>query len=161
MLHGEVRSTEVNTMRRLTLLPAAMLAVLLAAAPAAADSTYQTERLTLAPVAGGSGSGMVVNAHANGPEIYAHEQYRLAGAEPNETYEVWLLLGPNCDALAPAVNTASITTNAAGNGAANYVFTFDFVDSLGVRGMTFAGAWQVLKDEVVVYQTGCTSIELD
>ena len=150
-------------MRRLTLIPVAMLAVLLAAAPAAADSTYQTERLVLAPVAGSgaTGSGMVVNAHPNGPQIYAHEQYLLRGAEPNETYEVWLLLGPNCDALAPAVNTASITTNAAGNGAANFVFTFDSVDSLGIRGMTFAGAWQVLKDGVVVYQTGCTSIELD
>lgn len=150
-------------MRRLTLFPMTMLVVLLAAGPVAADSTYQTERLVLSPVAGSgeTGSGMVVNAHPNGPQIYAHEQYLLRGAEPNETYEVWLLLGPNCDALAPAVNTASITTNAAGNGAANFVFTFDFVDSLGIRGMTFAGAWQVLKDGVVVYQTGCTSIELD
>jgi len=150
-------------MRRLILLPLATVALLLAATPAVADSTYQTERLSLRPVAGSgeTGSGMVVNAHPNGPRIYAHEQYLLTGAEASETYDVWLLLGADCASLAPAVPTASIRTNAAGNGAAKYVFTFDFVDGAGLRGMTFAGAWQVLNDGVVAYQTGCTSIELD
>ena len=148
-------------MRRLTLLPLATLAVLLAATPAAADSTYQTERLLLEDADGGV-FGMVVNAHPNGPQIYAHEQYLLTGAEPNETYAVWLLVGANCDSLGQFRQTGSITTNAAGNGTANYVFTFDEIDSLGVRGATLAGAWQVVdEDGNVVYETDCTSIALD
>ena len=148
--------------RRLTLLPMATVALLLAAAPAAADSTYQTERLVLRPtVVGEEGSGMVVNAHPNGPRIYAHEQYLLTGAKAGETYEVWLLVGSDCDSLDRFRPTASITTNAAGNGGAGYFFTFAEIDALGVRGATLAAAWEVVNDGVVAYQTDCTSIELD
>ena len=163
-------------MRRLTLLPLATLAVLLAATPAAADSTYQTERLALRPAADSDekGSGMVVNAHPNGPRIYAHEQYLLTGAKPHETYQVYLLLAAydedtfdaDCEALeempgGTGLATSSIATNSAGNGSANYVFTFEFVDSAGLRGMTFTAAWRVDLGSSPAYRTGCTAIQLD
>jgi hypothetical protein len=153
---------EADTMRRLTLLPLATLALLLAAAPVAADSTYRTERLRLRPAdSGEQGYGMVVNAHPNGPRIYAHEQYLLTGAKPRETYEVWLLVGADCDSLQRFVQTASITTNGAGNGAGDVFFSFEAIDALGVRGTTLAGAWEVVNDGLVAYETDCTSIELD
>ena len=163
-------------MRRLTLFPVAMLGLLLTAAPAAADSTYQTERLALRPVAGTgeTGTGMVVNAHPNGPRIYAHEQYLLAGAKSNESYLVYLLLTPydeatftaDCEALqdmpgGTGLPTSIIKTNSAGNGSANYIFSFDFVNGAGLRGLTFTAAWRVDLAGSPAYRTGCTVIALD
>lgn len=162
-------------MRRLTLL-AALLALPLSATTAAADSTYQTERLVLQPVAasGEWGSGMVVNAHPNGPRIYAHEQYLLTGAKRRETYQVYLLLteynastySADCAALRAApggtgLPTSSIRTNSAGNGSAKYVFSFDFVNGAGLRGMTFTAAWRVDLGSSPAYRTNCTVIALD
>ena len=153
-------------MRRLRLLPLLLLSMGLAASPVAADSTYRTERLALSPAARGgeSGSGMVVNAHPNGPQIYAHEQYLLRHAAPDTTYQVYLLLGADCTSVTTGttgIHTGTITTNVAGNGSANKVFTFAFVDSAGIRGMTFQAAWLVMRDGVPAYRTPCTTIALD
>ena len=154
-------------MRRLLLLPLLLLlSTALTAGPVSADAVYQTERLVLAPAAGSGerGSGMVVNAHPNGPRIYAHEQYLLRQARPGATYQVHLLLGADCGSVtsgSAGLVTASITTNAAGNGAASKVFTFAFVDSLGIRGMSFKAAWLVSRDGVPAYRTACTTITLD
>ena len=153
-------------MRRLRLLPLLLLAMGLAAGPVSADSTYPTERLALSPAAGGgeSGSGMVVNAHPNGPQIYAHEQYLLRHARPNTTYQVYLLLGADCASGTTGttgIHTVTITTNAAGNGSANKVFTFAFVESAGIRGMTFKAAWLVSRNGSPAYRTPCTTIALD
>ena len=152
-------------MRRLRLLPLLLLSMGLAAGPVSADSTYPTERLALSPARSGeSGSGMVVNAHPNGPQIYAHEQYLLRHARPNTTYQVYLLLGADCASVTTGttgIQTGTITTNAAGNGSANKVFTFAFVESAGIRGMTFKAAWLVTRNGAPAYRTGCTTIALD
>jgi hypothetical protein len=63
----------------LALTIAAVLAATLAAA-ASADRAYHTERLALRGLNGAPGGGMVVNAHPNGPIVYAHEIYVLNGA---------------------------------------------------------------------------------
>ena len=49
----------------------AVLAATLVAV-ASADSAYHTERLELRGLNGAPGGGMVVNAHPNGPIVYAH-----------------------------------------------------------------------------------------
>jgi hypothetical protein len=135
-------------------------------APAAADATYRTERLALVALGGAPlRAGAVVNAHANGPRIYAHEQYTLVGAQPRTDYQVVLLVDLDSAACATApelrVPTAVLTTNAAGTGTASAVFTP--ADAAGLRGLTVGGRWQVtLKDSNdVLYQTACTAITLD
>src|SRR5215216_432489 len=75
--------------KMLVLVAAAGVLVLALNATAAADSAYHTERLALSGVSGAPGSGMVVNAHANGPNVYAHEIYTLRHAVPG-TYQVVL-----------------------------------------------------------------------
>ena len=90
-------------------------------------------------------SGFVENIHANGPTIYAHEQYVLNGAAPNTTYHVVLMIFPGdttCSG-APAVSipTATIQTNTAGNGVAFHVFTP--ADADGLHGATVGGLWTV------------------
>ena len=151
---------------RLAALALVALAALLALPHAAtADRSYRTERLELAPVAGAPlRSGFVVNAHANGPRVYANERYVLVGALPNQTYLVTLLVFPGdpACAVAPAlaIETATLTTNAAGTGEAQARF-----DPTGVppewRGTTVGGLWQVSLDGAVQYATACTAIALD
>src|SRR4051812_2282491 len=98
------------------------------AGPAFADSVYHSGHYNLTAVSGAQlRSGFVENIHANGPIVYAHEQYVLNGAAPNTTYHVALMIFPGdttCSGT-PAVTipTATIDTNAAGNGVAYHVFT--------------------------------------
>jgi len=113
-------------------------------------------------------AGAVVNAHANGPQRYAHEQYTLVGAQPNTTYQVRLLVDRDGAACATApelmelmLPTAELTTNAAGNGTAQAVFTpADVGDPANT---TVGGRWQVtlVGGSTVLYQTACTAITLD
>ena len=147
---------------------AAAVAVLVTGTgPAAADATYHTERLPFAAVGGAPlQAGAVVNAHANGPNVYAHEQYTLVGAQPATAYQVLLLVdvaSPTCATATPALTlpTKVLTTNAAGNGTASAVFTP--ADAAGLRGLTVGGRWQVTlaTGGPVLYQTACTAITLD
>ena len=134
------------------------------AGPAAADATYHTERLEFVAVGGAPlRGGAVVNAHANGPQRYAHEQYTLVGARPATAYQVRLLVdvdGPTCTAAPDITVATDLTTNAAGTGTASRVFTPAEVG--GLTG-TVRGRWQVtLKGSSDVhYQTACTAITLD
>ena len=69
----------------------------------------------------------VENIHANGPNVFAHEQYVVNGAEPNTTYSVALWIyaaGSGSCAGAPTVKftTETFTTNAAGNGETGHTF---------------------------------------
>jgi hypothetical protein len=136
------------------------------AAPAAADATYHTERLAFVAVGGAPlRTGAVVNAHANGPQVFAHEQYTLVGAQPATAYQVVLLVypdSPTCTTGTPLMlPTAGLTTNAAGNGTASAVFTP--ADAAGLRGLTVGGRWQVTLagGGAVLYQTACTAVTLD
>lgn len=149
---------------RLAALALAALALLTLPGIAGADQTYPTERLPLLPI--GSAplrSGFVVNAHADGPRVYANERYVLNGALPNETYAVTLLVFPDDPACAGAVipiGTAELTTNAVGNGEARARFTPTDVPP-ELQGTTIGGLWQVSLDTVVQYATACTAIALD
>jgi hypothetical protein len=129
------------------------------AGTAAADRVYHTERLELSGVGGAPGGGMVVNIHPNGPNVYAHEIYTLRHAVPG-TYQVFLNLFPtslNCTGLSAALPTATITTNAIGNGWADVKFTPEDVGPL--RGMTFSISWSVVGP--ATYVTACTVVTLD
>src|SRR5215204_2979888 len=102
-------------MRKMVVLVAAAGVLVLALnATAAADSAYHTERLALSGVSGAPGGGMVINAHANGPNVYAHEIYTLRHAVPG-TYQVVLsIYAGSLDCTGPAIMlpTAVLMTNA-------------------------------------------------
>ena len=126
---------------------------------AAADRVYPTEHLELTGVGGASGGGMVVNIHPNGPNVYAHEIYTLRQAVPG-TYQVVLNVfaaSLNCTGSSTAIPTATMTTNASGNGRAEVRFTPEEVAAL--RGMTFSISWTVAGP--ATYVTACTVVTLD
>ena len=146
-------------MRGIIGLLVAMLAGAILAAAADADAVYHTERLELSGVAGAPGGGMVVNVHTNGPQVYAHEIYTLRGAVPG-TYQVNLNVFPNslnCTGASLAIPTATLETNALGNGQADVKFTP--ADVAAFRGMTFSLSWTVTGP--ATYATGCTVVVLD
>ena len=129
------------------------------AGTAAADNVYHTQRLLLNGVGGAPGGGMVVNIHANGPRVYAHEIYLLRHAVPG-TYQVSLTLFPtslDCTGPSMAIPTATIETNARGNGRADVKFTPDDVGAL--RGTTVSVSWSVAGP--ATYVTACTVVTLD
>ena len=129
------------------------------AGTAAADRVYHTERLELSGVGGAPGGGMVVNIHANGAKVYAHEVYVLRQAVPG-TYQVSLTLFPtslNCTGQSVPIPTAMIDTNAVGNGRADVKFTPEDVGTL--RGTTVSINWSVTGP--ATYATDCTVVTLD
>src|SRR5260221_8599702 len=112
------------------------------AGPGVADSVYHSGHYNLTAVnAAPLRSGFVENIHANGPTVYAHEQYVLNGAAPNTTYQVVLMIFPGdttCSGTpAVAIPTATIHTNAAGDGVAYHVFIP--ADANGLHGATVGG----------------------
>ena len=146
-------------MRGILSLVAVTVGAAVLAGAAAADAVYHTERLELAGLAGAPGGGMVVNVHTNGPQVYAHEIYTLRDAVPG-TYQVTLNVFPtslNCTGTALAFPTATLVTNARGNGRADVKFTPEDVG--GFRGMTFSLSWTVTGP--ATYVTGCTVVVLD
>jgi hypothetical protein len=146
-------------MRGILGLAAVTLAAAALAGTAAADAVYHSERLELKGLAGAPGGGMVVNVHTNGPQVYAHEIYTLRQAVPG-TYQVILNVFPtslDCTGMALAVPTATLETNARGNGRADLKFTPE--DVTGFRGMTFSLSWTVTGP--ATYVTSCTVVVLD
>jgi len=135
----------------------------LSAGPALADGVYHSTHNDLRAVgAAPLRSGFVQNIHANGPNVYAHEQYVLNGAKPNTTYQVDLLIfpgDPTCSSTPVPIPAASIRTNAAGNGVAHHVFRPSDAD--GLHGTTVGGTWTVSAGGAVRYRTGCATIVLD
>jgi hypothetical protein len=151
-------------MRRLTLVLAlSTVSIAALALPAAADAVYHSGHIPFAPVGEAPlRSGFVENIHANGPNVFAHEQYLVNGAEPNATYDVVLTISigdPTCTSPSFAITTATITTDAAGNGTANHVFTP--ADAASLRGLLLGGMWQLVEGGTVVYATGCEAVQLD
>jgi hypothetical protein len=147
--------------KMLLVVAAASVLVLTFNGTAAADSAYHTERLALSGLSGAPGGGMVVNAHANGPNVYAHEIYTLRHAVPG-TYQVVLSIfatSLSCDGT-PTIElpTAQLSTNAAGNGRADVKFTPE--DAGGLRGSTVSVRWTV-SGPAATYATRCTVVTLD
>jgi hypothetical protein len=128
------------------------------------DAVYHSAHLALSPShAAPLRSGFVENIHANGPNVFAHEQYVLNGAAANTTYTVVIHLSDSLDisCAAPFLNltTTTLTTNVAGNGSAYHVFTPAEAD--GLVNSTFRAYWTVELNGSVVYTTDCVSITLD
>jgi len=128
------------------------------AATAVADRVYHTERLELTGVGGAPGGGMVVNVHANGPNVYAHEIYVLRHAVPG-MYQVVLTVFPSqdCTGTSMPIPTAMIETNATGNGRADVKFTPE--DVAPFRGTTVSIIWTATGP--ATYVTDCTAVTLD
>jgi hypothetical protein len=146
-------------MRHIFVLAATALLAAAFVGTAAADQVYHTERLELTGVGGAPGGGMVVNIHPNGPNVYAHEIYTLRNAVPG-VYQVSLNLFPtslNCTGATVALPTATLTTNATGNGRADVKFTPE--DATAIRHMTFSISWTVVGP--ATYVTDCTVVTLD
>ena len=57
------------------------------------------------------------------------------------------------------IPTASLRTNAAGNGTAYHVFTPEDAD--GLRGLTVGGMWFLVDGGSPAYATACAQVELD
>ena len=130
------------------------------ASTASADQAYHTERLALHAVTSGApGGGMVVNAHADGPIVYAHEIYVLNQATPG-MYQVTLHIFPttlDCTGTSLALPTAMLTTNGEGNAKADVKFTPE--EAAAIRGLTVSAFWTISGP--ATYATDCTVISLD
>lgn len=145
--------------KMLMLVAAAGVLVLALNATATADSAYHTERLALSGLSGAQGGGMVVNTHANGPKVYAHEIYTLRHVVGG-TYQVVLNIyatSLSCSGAPIEIETAQIPTNAAGNGHGDAKFTPE--DAAGLRGSTVSVRWTVSGP--ATYTTQCTVVTLD
>jgi hypothetical protein len=139
-------------------------AALFGAAAAGADATYHTGHIALSPIGGASlRSGFVQNIHANGPNVYAHEIYQLAGAGADTSYQVVLSIwtaNTSCSGTsALQLPTAVVSTNGAGNGLADIVFTPAAAD--GLRGLTLSAMWTLWNGATATYVTGCEVLTLD
>jgi hypothetical protein len=152
-------------MRRMmvTLVLAAMSVTAGGALPAGADALYHSQHISLTPIAGAPlRSGYVENIHPDGPNVYAHEEYVLNGAEPAAVYQVVLRIFPvdtTCSSTPIVIPTATIATNAAGNGAADQVFTP--ADAGGLRGLTVGIIWTLMSGSTPAYTTACATVHLD
>lgn len=139
------------------------IVVMAGAVSARADAVYHSQHVALSPVgAAPLRSGFVENIHADGPNVYAHEQYVVNGAEPDTTYQVVLMIFPldtTCSSSPIMIPTAVITTNAAGNGSAYHVFTP--ADADGLHGLTVGGMWFLMNGNTAEYTTSCATVHLD
>ena len=145
---------------------ALMLMLMVVTGPASADATYHTQKIPFMPLAAGTGGGgFVVNIHANGPNVFAHEEYVVKGAQPLTTYEVTLQVSlandPTCSSPIAAVVSATVTTNPEGNGTAFHVFTPADISGAGLHGMTIHPRWTLSTGGKVVYTTECATAQLD
>jgi hypothetical protein len=131
-----------------------------------ADAVYHTERLALEPVAGAAGSGMVVNIHPNGPNVFAAERYGLRGAEPMSTYTVWLVIDASslaCEFDGLVIPMAvALETNAAGNGTtpADFFFAPEGIPPC-LRDASFPIHWEATLAGAMTHITDSTTVTLD
>lgn len=151
---------------RVIALALAIALVLATAASTVADQTHHTTRSEFHAVGDAPlKSGFILNIHANGPNVFAHEVYSLNGAIPNTTFQ--LVAHVYLDDLscggAPSVSLpiGEITTSGAGNVTDDIVLSLEAANALGFRNVTGADLWQVLLDGEVVYQSECTLATAD
>ena len=140
------------------------IAALVIVPAAAGDAVYHSQHVALTPVAAESGSGFVENIHANGPNVFAHEQYVVRGALPLTTYDVEINVFSPADSTCSGpplfeATTATFTTNPAGNASAYHVFTP--ADAAGIRGLRIHAYWTLSTGGSVAYKTTCQTIQLD
>ena len=154
-------------MRRILVTFIALFALLaLTATSVAADAVYHTDQIAIQSVGDASGSGRVINIHPNGPTVFASERYMLRGAEPDATYQVWLVVDAaelDCAFTdLPILMAASVTTNAVGNATtpADFYFTPGGVPPC-LREQSFPIHWEVTLDGQLTHQTEVITVTLD
>ncbi len=149
-------------MKRMTLAAAALALALPTAA--LGDAVYHSDHVEFVAVGDAPlRTGFVENIHPNGPNVFAHEVYVLNGVSPNRAYQVVLLLYPfdaTCSAAPAQIATASLTTNAAGNGRADFFLAPGDIPAV-LRNATHGVAWNVTAGETIAYKTDCASVTLD
>jgi hypothetical protein len=139
------------------------------ASTAIADQYFHTVHLDLTPI--GSEplkSGFVEDIHTNGSQIAALERYVLVGAAPDTTYTVALNIyatDPTCTATTPAprvIQSATFTTNAAGNGEGEHTFvqTAPWPPPVPPTLRTEYIQWVVSDASGPQYETPCTLVVL-
>lgn len=159
-------SGKKTTVVALCWLLAASVASCLWASAAGADGTYHTAHIPLSPIGDAPlRSGFVQNIHANGPNIAAREMYQLNGAEPNTSYQVvalgWFRNTSCSGSPTVRIRDAVLTTDAAGNGVADHVFTLADVTRFGLRHVTFSATWILFNGTTAAYTTDCEVITAD
>jgi hypothetical protein len=158
---GPLEEAMRTTVRTLLCLIAMLVAV--PATVANADAVNPSQHIALHPVGTAPlRTGFVENIHANGPNVYAHEVYVVAGAAPRTSYDVTISVfvqDPGCSTTPLVLQTATLTTNAAGSGRADVVFSP--ADADGLRGASHGAIWSLSISGTPVYQTACTTIVLD
>ena len=131
-----------------------------------ADGVYKTQHISLRVIDDDPlRSGSVTNIHANGPIVYANEQYHLNGAEANTTYgvflEVWVEDRSCSESPDLALPTSSFTTNGAGNGHGKARFAPAGVAGLPTAPVVHGVNWVFKDGAVAAYETGCQPVVLD
>jgi hypothetical protein len=146
-----------------TLLCLIAMLVALPVTTANADAVNPSQHIPLHPIGTAPlTTGFVENIHANGPNVYAHEVYIVAGAVPRTSYDVTISVyvqDPACSTTPLTLHTAMLTTNAGGSGRADVVFSP--ADADGLRGASHGAIWSLSVSGAPIYQTGCTTIVLD
>ena len=158
---------------RRVLLSAALAFLLLAtASPVLADQSNHTTRLPLwlTPAGQVAGhptlrAGQVVNIHANGPVVFAIEDYLLNGARPLTSYAVVLgfYAGSCAGGFAfPFPNGVTLTTDANGNAHGQARITPELVASFGLHNTDWGIVWTFVDGNgVAAYSTTCTDVHID
>jgi hypothetical protein len=140
-----------------------MLVLVLAAPPALADQVSHSQHIPLHAVGDAPlRNGFVENIHAEGPMVFAHEVYVLAGALPNTTFTVSIAVyfrDVTCGSTPITFTTATLTTSAGGGGTADVFFSPE--DAAALRNAAHGAIWTLSVDDTPVYRTDCTTIVLD
>jgi hypothetical protein len=140
-----------------------------------ADRSFHTVQLPLVLTAAGQTAGFpelatghVVDTHADGPTVYAIEQYMINRAKPSTSYQVadvvWIGGCPSDPSAPPSVTlpTVVLTTNANGFAQGNYKISPDTITQFGLHGATLGIVWTLTSNGVVAYSTpSCISVALD
>lgn len=138
-----------------------LLTALATAGSASADANFHTQRIEFVAVSGAPlKAGFVVDVHANGPQVFAHERYVLVAASPNTTYQVRLQIFADstaCSTNIATIATASLQSNASGNASGDFFFR----PADAPHNVTVGIIWQVTNDGNVVYATPCTAVTTD
>jgi hypothetical protein len=138
-------------------------AAVLFAGTAAADRSFHTLHAELKPIgANPLQSGFVNDVHTNGGVNAAHEIYHLAGAGPDTTYAISILLyfaDPTCSSAPVTFPTTQLTTNRAGNG--NARFTFPAGPPSGLEGVVHGIRWVFTGPAGPAYETDCAPLTID
>jgi hypothetical protein len=153
-------------------LAAGLLLLSVGVAPVAADQSNHTEHLRVSLTAAGAASGypelragQVVNIHAQGPTVFAIEDYLLNGAMPSTSYDVVLgFYAGSCSGpfAFPFANGVVLATDAHGDAHGQARITPGEVASFGLHDTDWGIVWTFVDPSgVVAYATPCTDVHID